>query len=212
VSRSSGTPKGLEQWLRTITWRDESSIELHVLTMEGSELVTSWTREQVTAVPLEWGEQAIQLADADAEGRGQTTRYQFRHVREGRVAGATIIRRVVAIEEKADNFDGTASGLVGKMLGALDKAYSQVLTSAQTATQAQEKSLALLGQSYGMVQRLQLELDEARAELRKGAPAVSSKPDIVDTMVREMAPTVGLALVQKFMPELMGTDETENPS
>lgn len=209
MSRSTGTPKSLDQWLRSLAWREDSTVELHVINLDSTEVVTSWTREAVTTDPLAWSESAISVADADAEGRGQTTRYQLRHVlRDGKVSGATTLRRVVALEEQAnDRFDGTASGLVGRLLQSNEKAYAQVLESSRLATESQQKSLNLLGQAYVHAQKLQAENDELRSRLGAMPQAPSSKPDIVDTMIREMAPSVGLAMVQKFMPELLSTEE-----
>jgi len=221
MSKSTGTPKGIETWLRSQRLEPGSIFSLAVQSLEGSEIVGSWEASLVAAGVEAWTCEVCELATHDAEGRGQTTRYALRHDRDDKNRGMTSLRRVVVDDDDRDrlSFDGTNAGLVSKLLASLERAQSQVIEASKGAVEAQRASMALLTASYGMLGQLQIQnaglhaqTIDLRATVAEATPAPVA-PDMMHTMIETMGPHVAARLVEKFLPLLLGdSDDHDAPS
>jgi len=221
MARSTGTPKGIETWLRSQRIEPGSIFTLVVQSLEGSETVGSWEASIVAAGVEAWTCEVCELASEDAEGRGQTTRYALRHERDEKIRGMTALRRIVVDDDDRDrlSFDGTNAGLVSKLLASLERAQSQVIEASKGAVEAQRASMALLTASYGMLGQLQIQnaglhaqTIDLRASVAEAQPA-PAQPDLIRTMVETMGPHVAAKLAEKFLPLLLGdSDDHDAPS
>jgi hypothetical protein len=188
----------------------KSMFVLSAKTIEGLETVGQWDLPTLAADMSAWAEQVCETASSDAEGRGSTTSYALRHMRDDKCWGSTNLKRVVVEDDKKDSaFDGTANGLATKFLASLERAHSQVIESQKASLDALRASQGLLAQSFVMIGQLQvtnvqlhnktLELGEVNAS----QASANGKPDVFRVMLETMGPTVAEKAMEKLLPTLL---------
>jgi predicted kinase len=196
MARSSGTPITLGAWIRNSKVVEASTFELSSVSMEGPQIVATWTGAEVLADHEAWCAAVDALATQDAQGRGQTTRYELRHVRDDRVVGTTHLRRVLAADkEDASSFDGSSQAVIRQLAQSMERAHSQVIEAARAAIEAQRASMVLLGQAYTLIGGLQASNVELHAEKLENSPAQSKQNEAFSEMLK----LVGPVLMKKLM-------------
>ena len=209
--RSTGTPKGIFTWYRQQSPDTSSLFELlSKAGFEGLEPVCSWEVNAVGEDVNAWAELVIAAAQEDAEGRGSTTRYLLRHTRANSVRGTMNITRVVSTDANGEvraEFDGSSQSLVNKLLQSTERAHSQVIEMSKASLDTQKAAMSLLGQSYAMLAKVQMENAELREQLNEAGAVASKgtngKPDVFRTMMETVGPTVGAHVAEQVLPILL---------
>ncbi len=208
MSKSTGTVLGILTWLRSQKTEATSTIELSAKSMDGLELVGTWDLAAVAADTQSWAETVCETATEDANGRGVTTCYALRHMRDEKPRGMTQLKRVIINDEKNENaFDGTSTGLAKQLLASLERAQGQVIESQRASLDAMRASQTILGQAFVMIGQLQvqnIQLHNRTIELgTEAAKPSNGKPGAVEAMVEIMAPHIAQEAMKKIMPLLL---------
>lgn len=198
MSKDTGTPVSVARWARTIGLGEGSTFELHALDATGSQLVTTWSASEAMTDLERWSNVVSELVSEDAQGRGQSTRYELRHRKDDRTQGVTHLRRIIVVGEDGSTLDGSQLGLVAQLQRALHQSHAQLLDASRAAIQAQQASMVLLGQAYNHIATLQaagVEQHQRALEQR----VEEAKPDMVKSMLEVVGPHIATELAQRLL-------------
>lgn len=225
VLKPTGTVKGILTWIRQQRAGEVSTVDLVAMPLEGPTVIVSWPFDEATRDVDTWAALVLDMAQDDAEARGASTKYELRHVRDGRQAGVMPLRRVVERIEQSDD-DAPQVNDVGSMMGTfarmLDAAHRQVIESsrvamqaAQSANETQRASLAMLSQAYTIIatqqNALALQAEEARA-VQATPPAEKSGlaragDEAVGTLMQIAAAKYGPRIIEQVLGPMMADDD-----
>jgi hypothetical protein len=210
MARSTGTPNGIATWFRGIGAKSEkeSTFELWAANLgEPAQQVACWTLAEAVADHAAWCETVVTLADSDMEGRGQSTRYELRHMRGDTLRQVTHLRRVLSSESvEAPALDGSTSSVLMQLQRQNERLVNAIVDREKSSASTIASMQLALRQATEIIDNQQKVMVAMAAERVEGAMPgqASGKPDFAKEMLETIAPHVAKSVIDQYMPKAIG--------
>lgn len=202
-NRDVGAPSRLATWItRANILKEDDSVELHAIMIDGSSTLASWTGAQVSEDPQSWGALVSELAQDDANERQATTTYRVRVLREGCQLSEHALKRTPKESTVEASPEMSLPGILSVIVRQNENLHKMVL-------QVVKESHAPLVQVVEMLTRRNAQLESSRgslvdevASVRGAIAASSAKDDEASDADKRMMERLG-QIAEVFGPAML---------